>query len=122
MSTLRTTLSLGAGAVLLAAGAATATAAADTPSAPNYGGGAVVPGGGDYTYPVQREGPTVHEGETTAAPAPTAPNGSPVTVHSEEGLAVSGGQVTYPREGYYHWSFQSEDNSYTGVVLVRVVA
>jgi hypothetical protein len=30
--------------------------------------------------------------------------------------------VTYPREGYYHWSFQSEDNSYTGVVLVRVVA
>lgn len=120
MTIIRKSLIAGAGAVLLAAGTATA-ANADAPHAPGYGGGAVVPGGGDFTYPVQLEGPTVHEGETVAAPAPQAPNGSPVEIHSEDGLQVTDGQVTYPSEGYYHWTFQSEDNSYTGTVLVRVV-
>lgn len=114
----------GAAAAVLAGGpllASTTAMASEPPSAPGYGGGSVVPGGGDYTYPVQLEGATVKAGQTVEAPAPKAPDGSPVTVTSQEGLVVTNGEVTYPDTGYYHWTFQSADGSYNGVVLVRVV-
>ncbi len=107
--------------MLLSLFAGSSLANASQTSGSDYGGGAVVPGGGEYTYPVQIRGADAKPGETAALPDVKAPNGSPVTITSEEGLPIQeGNKVTYPEAGYYHFAFQSADNSYTGVILVEV--
>ncbi len=119
MINIRKALTLG-GATAALVGASFLGGTAAMAAGPDYGGGAVAPGSGQSSMPVNIVGESVDPGEAVAAPAPKAPNGSPVQVESQQGLQVRDGKVTYPSAGYYHWSFQSEDGSYTGTVLVRV--
>lgn len=60
-------------------------------------------------------------GRTVAVPLVVGARGNTVPPTPPEGVSVSGGDVTYPEEGSYVWSFRDEqDLSFNGTVTVEV--